>query len=102
MLDLGDVSRRLVGEPVTVVLGRELFDSGRFLLDLEAGRFERLTDPHDPTGLALPLRDHRGIKQLPIQIEGVETWADFDLGNGFEMVIDFPGNRIWLLDSRSD
>lgn len=87
VLDLGDVSRRVVGEPISAVLGRELFDAGRFLLDIEGGCLERVESDGEPVGEVVKLTDHKGIKQMPISIEGVAVGADFDLGNGSEMLI---------------
>ncbi len=87
VMDLSDIARRLVGEPLTVVLGRELFDSGRFLLDLHSGEITAVDAASEPSGVRLPLRDHAGIKQMPVRIEAVEVHADFDLGNGSELLI---------------
>lgn len=102
VLDLSDVSRRLVGEPLTVVLGRELFDSARWRLDPVLGRLERVPVDRDPPGVELPLRDHAGIKQIPVRVDGVDTWADLDLGNGNEMLLghDFAERQSWLTPER--
>jgi hypothetical protein len=43
VMDLQDIATRLVGEPVTLLLGREIFDSGRYLIDIEGGRFVPVT-----------------------------------------------------------
>lgn len=87
VLDLSDISERLVGEPVHVILGRELFDSGRFQLDIESGRF-CLADEPETGSIRLPLAEHQGIMQLPVAIEGNEhVLADFDLGNGSDVLI---------------
>lgn len=88
IIDLSDISARLVGEPVQVIVGRELFDSGRFFLDIENRAFRLLGAGEEATGMRLTLRDHKGIKQLPMIIEGVpDVLADFDLGNGSEMLV---------------
>ena len=102
VLDLSDVSRRLIGEPLAMVLGRELFDAGRFRLDVEGGRLERIGNDTPPAGTALPLREHAGIRQIPLVIEGFGTWADFDLGNGSEMMIGraFADRHGWLTPER--
>ncbi len=87
ILDLTGISQRLVGEPVHVILGRELFDAGRFYLDIEGGVFRRADDAA-PAGTRLPLAEHRGIMQLPVDIGGAgAAMADFDLGNGSEVLI---------------
>ncbi|HEX7035917.1 MAG TPA: retropepsin-like aspartic protease [Pseudomonadales bacterium] len=102
VLDLSDVSRRLIGEPLAMVLGRELFDAGRFRLDVEGGRIERVRDDDPPAGSVLPLREHAGIRQIPVIIEGIGTWADFDLGNGSEMMLGrgFTERHGWLTPER--
>lgn len=88
ILDLSDISERLIGEHVDVVLGRELFDAGRFLLNIENRQFERIDSAASPAGVRIDLIDHKGIKQLPITIEGrLEAYADFDLGNGGRMLV---------------
>lgn len=88
VLDLTDISARLVGEPVQVVMGREIFDSGRYLVDIEGRRFERLSRDTDPAGVALPLSEERGIRQLPVTVDDLPpTRGDFDLGNGSEVLI---------------
>ena len=102
VLDLSDISTRLVGEPLTAVMGRELFDSGRFLLDIQGGTFERLDAGSQPEGIHLPLGDQAGIKQIPVLIENVQASADFDLGNGSNMLVgrDFAAANGWLSPER--
>jgi predicted aspartyl protease len=100
VLDLSDISARVVGEPVAVILGRELFDAARFSLDIETGRF-RTTDETSLDGaVRLPLTDAHGIKQVPVRIEGQpELLADFDLGNGSRVLISEAfARRAGLLD----
>jgi len=88
VLDLSDISERLVGEPVNAVVGRELFDSGRFFLDIEQGQFCIAEDLAEPQGVRLTLIEHKGIMQVPVTFEDLETvYADFDLGNGSEVLI---------------
>jgi hypothetical protein len=88
VLDLTDISARLVGEPVHVVMGREIFDSGRYRVDIAGRRFERVSRSSPPSGIALPLTEHRGIRQLPVSIDDLPpTAADFDLGNGNEVLV---------------
>ncbi len=88
VLDLRDISDRLIGERVSMVLGRELFDSGRFLVDIAAGEISRIDSNQEPTGVRLPLQENRGIKQLPVSLEGsAPVYADFDLGNGGRVLV---------------
>lgn len=88
VLDLGDIATRVVGEPVTVVIGREIFDAGRFFLDIENGRFHPLPDGEGADGVLVELTDANGIKQMPVSFNGgAPVQADFDLGNGNEILL---------------
>ncbi len=88
VLDLSDISKRLVGERVNMIVGRELFDSGRFFLDVEGGQFSKVEADDEPSGVRLPLTENKGIMQIPIAIEDLAAVnADFDLGNGSEMLV---------------
>lgn len=102
VLDLTDISERLVGETVSVVLGRDLFDTGRLILDFQSATLRQADPYHEPTGVKLRLTEHAGIKQMPVTIEGVQTLADFDLGNGSEVLIgrDFAKSNGWLSPER--
>ncbi|SEA15287.1 retropepsin-like aspartic protease [Microbulbifer marinus] len=90
-LDLTDISERLIGRPLTLVVGRSLFDRGPVWIDFTTNELQ-LVSPLDKSGdqwskrlkhaEKLPLREHKGIKQIPVFLEGKKVWADFDLGNG--------------------
>ncbi len=88
VLDLEDLSARLVGTRVSLILGREFFDAGRFRLDIDGGTIRRLANTAKPKGTLLPLVTYRGIEGFPVTIEGhAGIQAAFDLGNGSEMMI---------------
>lgn len=88
IIDLSDISRRLVGTPVELIIGRDLFDSARFFLDIEKRVFRPVATDEVPEGKRLTLHDHRGIKQFRIGIgDDQGVLADFDLGNGSEMLV---------------
>jgi len=87
LLDMTDLSKRLVGEQVRVILGRELFDAARLRIDVEGGTIRRVNADAEPQGIRLPLTSERGIESVPCKIEGVETHADIDLGNGSDVLI---------------
>lgn len=88
VLDLTDISARIVGEPVAAILGREIFDAARFYLDIQTGTFRTADDTTLDGAVRLPLTDAMGIKQVPLRIEGQpEILADFDLGNGSRVLI---------------
>ena len=86
IVDLGDISRRLVHGSVDVVLGRELFDAGPLLVDIQAGRIGPVMGAR--RGVRLSLSEANGIERLPISIEGgPSVQAEFDLGNGGDMLV---------------
>lgn len=86
ILDLGEVSSRLLGRNVDMLLGRELFDSARLRIDYRAGTIERFDGA--PGGVRLPLGEHRGIPTVPASVEGQEpVQAVFDTGNGTQVLI---------------
>ncbi|HTU10585.1 MAG TPA: pepsin/retropepsin-like aspartic protease family protein [Allosphingosinicella sp.] len=86
VLDLGEVSARLLGRPVEMLLGRDLFDNARLRLDLAGGTLT--VAEGEPRGVRLPLGDHRGTPTIPAAVEGhdpVDTVLD--TGNGSEVLI---------------
>lgn len=86
ILDLGEVSSRLIGRPVDLLLGRELFDTARLRIDIAGGTID--VAPSPPGGTPLPLGEHRGVPTVPAAVEGHEpVQAVFDLGNGSEVLI---------------
>lgn len=88
ILDLDELSNRLVGSKVRMILGREFFDAGRFELDIEAHKIRKLNTKTRPSGVMLPLSTHRGIEGFPVAIEGNKgIQAALDLGNGSEMMV---------------
>lgn len=88
IIDLGEVSQRLIGRPVDLIVGRELFDGARWRIDIESGTIDRLGPSAAPTGIRLPLGSHRGIPTLPTAVEGqAPVQAAFDLGNGSEVLV---------------
>jgi hypothetical protein len=87
IVDLDEVSERLIGRPVEMILGRELFDRVPLRLDIAAGRIAP-AGPVDRRGERLPLGEHRGTPTIPAAVEGhAPVQAAFDLGNGSEVLI---------------
>ena len=81
--DLSDVSSRLVGHRLDVILGREIFDAARLRVDIARGSIAVVSATSAPTGVRLELRTEHGIETLPARVEDGETVAaTFDLGNG--------------------
>ncbi|MBV8687270.1 MAG: aspartyl protease family protein [Alphaproteobacteria bacterium] len=88
VLDLDEVVGRLVHRPTEVILGRELFDAGRLRIDISGGRIAAVPPGRAPRGVRLPLVTRKGVETFPVVVEGhPPVWADFDLGNGSEVLV---------------
>lgn len=87
VLDLSDLSTRLVGRPVRFILGRELFDKVRVSIDIERRRIAVAPRAMTPAGVALPLASVRGVETFSVRVDGREVMAEFDLGNGSDILI---------------
>ena len=88
VLDLSDISSRVVGYPVSIVVGREIFDAARLKIDIEAGSIEAVARDGEPEGVMLPMETHKGLQTIPVSVEDAEpVQADFDLGNGNDVLI---------------
>jgi predicted aspartyl protease len=86
ILDLGEVSGRLIGRPVEIILGRDLFDNARFRLDIAGGTIEIFEG--EPRGVRLPLGSHRGTPSFPGSVEGHGPVATtLDTGNGTGVMV---------------
>lgn len=97
ILDLGEVSARLIGRPVDMLLGRDLFDNAVLRIDIAGGTIALFEGA--PGGVPLPLSEHRGTPAIPASIEGhAPVQAVFDLGNGSEVMVGRAyAERIGLL-----
>jgi predicted aspartyl protease len=88
VLDLRDLSKRLVGRPVSLIVGRDIFDAGRLRIDIASGRLARVGRTHPPTGERFDLRTEKGVETFPASVEGrPPVRAEFDLGNGSEVLV---------------
>ncbi len=87
VVDLSDVGRRLIGGPLPMVLGRELFDAARLEIDIAGGRLRVVDGRLTPRGQRLPLTAAHGIETFPIRIGDTPAQAEFDLGNGSRMLV---------------
>jgi predicted aspartyl protease len=97
ILDLGEVSGRLLGRPVDMLLGRDLFDNARLRLDY-AARTLTLAEG-EPRGVRLPLGEHRGPPTIPAAVEGHDpAQTVLETGNGSEVLVGRAyAERIGLL-----
>jgi hypothetical protein len=86
--ELADVGRRLLGQPLDVILGREIFDAARLRIDIEGRRITVMPRDTVPPGIRLELTTENGVETLPVRLEGAgEQRAVFDLGNGSEVLV---------------
>jgi hypothetical protein len=101
--DLGDVSRRLLGHPLAVIVGRELFDAARLEIDVEGRRIAVVDRGREPRGVRLDLVTEHGVETLPLRIDGGMVRATFDLGNGSHLLVSsaLAAQRGWLHDGRA-
>ena len=100
VMDLDDVGQRLFGRKLDAIVGRELFDAGRLAIDIEGGTIHTLPSGGKPKGVRLPLQTFHGNETVPVSIEGnAPVRAEFDLGNGSDMLIGKAyAARLGLLD----
>jgi hypothetical protein len=87
ILDLADLTKRLVKRPTSMILGREMFDAARLQIDISGGTISTVAGTATPTGHRLDLTAHAGIESVPVKVNGVWAQADFDLGNGSGVMI---------------
>ena len=88
VMDLGEVSQRLVGRPLDMILGREVFDAAPLLVDIEDRTVTAVAAGEGRRGVRLPLGEHRGTPTIPAAVEGHEpVGAVLDIGNGSEVLV---------------
>jgi predicted aspartyl protease len=100
--DLSDVGRRLLGHPLPMIFGREIFDNARLRIDIRGRQLEVLAPNAVPRGVQLPLRTVNGIEVCPVRVEGEEVQACLDIGNGSNVLIGsrYAERRGLLRDGR--
>lgn len=104
IVDLSDVGQRLFGHRLDAILGREIFDAARLVIDIDAHRIRVLKSGRDPSGVRLELVTEHGVETVPVRVEGgEEVRATFDLGNGSGVLIgsNFVERMHLLTDGRS-
>jgi hypothetical protein len=82
VMELADLSKRLIKRPTRAIVGRELFDAARIRIDISRGEISVLGGTRQPRGTKLPLTGHAGIEAVPVTVNGTTVQAEFDLGNG--------------------
>jgi hypothetical protein len=87
VLDLAELTKRLVKRPTSMILGREMFDSARLQIDIAGGAISAVPSAPTPPGQRLELTAHAGIESVPVTVNGKSAQADFDLGNGSDVMV---------------
>lgn len=87
VLDLSNLSSRLIKRPTQAIIGRELFDAARLRIDINGGTISAVDRAMTPPGEKLALTAHAGIEGIPVRANRVEAQAEFDLGNGSDVMI---------------
>jgi len=87
VIDLTDVSRRLNGAPIAVILGRDYFDQVRLEIDIDAQCLRPLDPGEQARGHLFPLKTEFGVETLTVSAEGQIAQATVDLGNGSDLLI---------------
>jgi predicted aspartyl protease len=85
--DLRELSTRLLKWPTQVVVGRELFDATKLAIDINRGTIEPAGAAAVWPGKRLALTAHAGIETIPVTVDGVRAQAEFDLGNGSDVMV---------------
>jgi predicted aspartyl protease len=100
--DLSDVGRRLLGHPLEMIFGRELFDAARLRIDIVGRELEVLDDRVPPSGTRLALETVNGIEVFPVLVEGERALAALDIGNGSNVLVGgrYAERRRFLDDGR--
>jgi len=87
VMDMTDLSTRLIKRPTKAIVGRELFDAGPIRIDLAKGDVQALTAGQAPRGAKLPLTEHGGIETVPVRLGATRAMAVVDFGNGTGVMI---------------
>ena len=85
--DLTQLSQHLIKRPTSVVVGRDLFDAARLRIDIAHGKIEGVGRMQSPSGAKLALTQHAGVEAIPAVANGQSVQAEFDLGNGSDVLI---------------
>lgn len=87
VMDLADLSTRLIKRPTRAIVGREVFDAGPIRIDLQQSDVAALPADAVPQGVKLPLTEHNGIETVPVTLGREAAQAVLDFGNGSGVMI---------------
>lgn len=87
VLDLTDLSTRLIKRPTKAIVGREVFDAAPIRIDLANSDVRALGKADKPQGMRLALTEHNGIEAVPVTLGATPAQAVLDFGNGTGVMI---------------
>jgi predicted aspartyl protease len=87
VMDMTDLSIRLIKRPTRAIVGREIFDAGPIRIDLAKSEVQALDAGADPRGVRVPLTSHNGIETVPVTLGAESAQAVLDFGNGTGVMI---------------
>jgi hypothetical protein len=87
VMDMTDLSTRLIKRPTLAIVGREVFDAGPIRIDLARADVRALGQGETPHGVQLPLTEHGGIETVTVSIGATKAQAVVDFGNGTGVMI---------------
>jgi len=87
VMDMTDLSTRLIKRPTRAIVGREVFDAGPIRIDLAKSDIQTMEAGAVPRGVKLPLTTNRGIETVPVTLGKAPTQAVLDFGNGTGVMI---------------
>ncbi|WP_294122429.1 pepsin/retropepsin-like aspartic protease family protein [Sphingomonas sp.] len=87
VLDLSELSIRLIKRPTRAIVGREVFDAAPIRIDLAHSDVRALSRNDVFRGKRLPLTGHGGIETVPVLLGKESAQAVVDFGNGTGVMI---------------
>jgi hypothetical protein len=87
VMDMTDLSTRLIKRPTRAIVGREVFDAGPIRIDLARSDVQAVAPGQSPKGVRLPLTEHGGIETVPVTVGKTKAQAVVDFGNGTGVMI---------------
>ena len=87
VLDISDLSARLIKRPTRAIVGRELFDAAPIRIDLARLDVRAVSAAESPRGMRLPLTGQNGVETVPVSLGKIQSRAVLDFGNGSTVLI---------------
>ena len=87
VMDMTDLTTRLIKRPTRAIVGREVFDAAPIRIDLGKGDVRALGGTETPGGIKLPLTTQGGIETVPVNLGAIKAQAVLDFGNGTGVMI---------------